>query len=146
MKYSKLFAAVILSALFAFSSIAQAQTAKTDWHAFSVNLVKAVKSGNPGLQQSAMQRIIQYADKLDVDNAVYTIARIYGFHPDPRFRRLAMVTLYKINTDKSLAYLQKYLAYEDNESFKRQACRMIQDFKIARKAAKENESVADIVR
>lgn len=146
MKYSKLFTAVLLSVLFTFSALVHAQTAKTDWHAFSVNLVKAIKSGNPGLQESAMQRIIQYADKLDVDDAVYTIARIYAFHPDEQFRRLAMVTLYKINTDKSMAYLQKYLALERNDSFKRQACCMIQDFNVAKKAAKETENVANIDR
>ena len=43
-----------------------AQEHKVNWKAFSINLVEALRTGNPGIQQSAMQRIIRYADKLDV--------------------------------------------------------------------------------
>ncbi|NOX90560.1 MAG: HEAT repeat domain-containing protein [Calditrichaeota bacterium] len=142
MKYSKLLAVVVLSAVFCLASLAQAQNNKVDWEAFSINLVKAVKSDNPKLQQSAMQHIIKYADKVNVDDAVWTIARIFGFDKNPSVRRLAMVTLYKINTQKSLSYLQEYLSLEDNQSLKRQGNIMIKEYWIAQHATEEGKEVA----
>lgn len=110
----------------------QAQENRTDWKAFSVNLVKAIKSGHPGLQNSAMQRIIQYADKLDVSEAVYHIGRIYGFDINPKVRRLAMITLHKISSDKSMYYLQKYLPLETNPNMRSQCCCILNEYCMAK--------------
>jgi hypothetical protein len=120
--FKVIFSILLILAVVGQSSQLMAQERKVNWKAFSVNLVKALKSDNPGMQQSAMQRIIRYADKLDVNDAVYDIANIFRFDKNPRVRRLAMVTLSRINTDKSINILSKYLRYEDEECIIKQAC------------------------
>ncbi len=120
-----------LMAVFFLSLSLQAGEIQTDWQAYSTNLVKAIKKGNPGLQQSAMQRAIQYGDNLDVSEASYEIGRIFGFNQNPTVRRLAMIALHKINTEKSMYYLQKYLPKETNESVKKQANSILQDYVVA---------------
>ena len=47
-----------IGVLFLFLSQAQAQ--QTDWEVFGKNLVKAIQTGNEGLQQSAMQLFIRF--------------------------------------------------------------------------------------
>ena len=119
-----------------------ADGSKTDWQAYSANLVKAVKKGSPGLKQSAMQRVIQYGDKLDVSEASYEIGRIFGYNDEAAVRRLAMITLHKINTDKSMYYLQKYLPLETNESVKKQANSILYDYLAANNMTSDDLKLA----
>ena len=114
---------------------------KVNWEAFGANLVVALKSNHPGLQESAMQRIIQYSENLDVTEAVYDIALIFRFDGNSQMRRLAMVTLSKINTDHSLSYLCQYLKYEVNSSIRKQCCCMIIVYYVAKKPDKMDELV-----
>ena len=118
----------LLLMVFCLSFNLQAEDVKTNWQAYSANLVKAVKKGSPGLKQSAMQRIIQYGDNLDVSEAAYEIGRTFGYNQNPTVRRLAMIALHKINTDKSMFYLQQYLPLETNESVKKQANSILYDY------------------
>lgn len=119
---------VMVLTVFFLSLSLQAGEIQTNWQAYSTNLVKAIKKGNPGLQQSAMQRVIQYGGNLDVSDAAYEIGRIFGYNQSPVVRRLAMIALHKINTDKSMYYLQKYLPLETNESVKKQANSILYDY------------------
>ncbi|HES59479.1 MAG: hypothetical protein JW956_14195 [Calditrichaceae bacterium] len=116
-----------------------AERRKIDWKAFSTNLIVAIHSEHPGLQESAMQRIIQYADSLEITDAVYDIALIFRFDGNSQMRRLAMVTLSKINTDHSLNYLCRYLKYEDNPSIRKQCCCIIRDYYVSKKPDKMDE-------
>jgi hypothetical protein len=116
-----------------------AESRKINWNAFSANLIVAVKSNHSGLQQSAMQRIIQYADSLNVTDAVYDIALIFRFDKNTQMRRLAMVTLSKINTDYSLNYLCRFLKYENNPSIQKQCCCIIRNYYVAKKPDKLDE-------
>lgn len=124
------------------SSFLFGQTPKweTDWDAFSKNLVIAVKSGHPGLQQSAMQRIIQHKDKLDVSEAVYDIGQIFRFDDNPQMRRLAMVTLHAINTDKALAIVSNYLKFEDEPCIQKQGCCALNSYALV-KSSEETDGL-----
>jgi hypothetical protein len=108
-----------------------AQQTETDWEAFSVNLEKALKSGHPGLQQSAMQRIIAYGDKLSIDDGVYYIGRIFCYGTDAQERRLALIALAKINTMRSMGYIYKGMVSENNDSIKKQSCCILNDYCLA---------------
>lgn len=112
---------------------------KVNWDAFSTNLVVAIKSNHQGLQESAMQRIIQYSDSLIVTDAVYDIALVFRFDKNSQMRRLAMVTLSKINTDQSLSYLCQYLKYEENPSVRQQCCGIIREYYVSKKPDKMDE-------
>ena len=141
MKRSKYFLGVCVFSAFLFlTTNMYAQDHKKKWDVFSANLVKTVKSNHPGLRNSAMQLIIQYSDSLDVSDAVYDIMQIFRFNDDQRVRRLAMITLSKINTDKATAYLSKYLKFEENESIKNQGYYIISEY-IASKKSDKNEDL-----
>jgi len=129
---------VVITLLFLITDT-QAGNRKVNWDAFSINLVKAMKSNHPGLQESAMQRIIRYSDSLEVTDAVYDIALIFRFDDNPQLRRLAMVTLSEINTDHSMGYLCQYLKYEDNPAIKRQCCGVITNYYVSKKPDKMHE-------
>ena len=116
-----------------------ASNGNVNWDAFSNNLIVALKSNHPGLQESAMQRIIRYSDSLEITDAVYDIALIFRFDNNPQMRRMAMVTLSKINTDYSLSYLCQYLKYEDNPSIRKQCCCIIRDYYVSKKPDKMEE-------
>ena len=135
----KISGALIVILILLLSSDIFAGNGKVNWDAFSTNLVVALKSNHPGLQESAMQRIIQYSDSLEITKSVYNIALIFRFDNNPQMRRLAMVTLSKINTDYSISYLCQYLKYEDNQSIRKQCCCIIRDYYVSKKPEKMNE-------
>jgi len=135
----KLISAVVLMLVLVLVAETSAQNKKVNWEAFSTNLIVAIKSNHPGLQQSAMQRIIQYADSLDVTKAVYDIALIFRFDDNSRMRRLAIVTLAKINTDHALGYLCQYLKYEKNPAIAKQCCGIINQYYAAKYPEKYQE-------
>jgi hypothetical protein len=86
-----------------------------NWDTVSENLVSALQSDNPGLQQSAMRLIIQYADKLDMDDAVMEMMVIYRFSDDRKMRQLALVTLHKIGSEYAIDFIKRNLKYEADE-------------------------------
>ena len=135
----KVIGALTVISIMLLTSTIFAEGRKVNWEAFSTNLIVALKSNHPGLQESAMQRIIRYSDSLDITDAVYDIALIFRFDSNPGMRRLAMVTLSKINTDHSLGYLCQYLKYEDNSSIRKQCCCIIRDYYVAKKPDKMGE-------
>lgn len=136
---SKIFRRVFLAIPFLFASVLFAGETSTDWDAFSVNLTKAIKSGHPGLQQSAMQRIVQHANKLDTDECVYTIGRIFCYGTDPAERRLALVVLGKINSLKSMAYIYNGMIFENDASIKKQGCCILNEYCLANVDVTDND-------
>jgi len=140
MKINKLFSLMlVISLVMAFSTELQSQTRQVNWTAFSINLVKAIKSNHPGLQQSAMKHIIQYSDQLNVKSAVYEIGQIFRFDENPQMRRLAMVALSEINTDESLAILCKYSKFEENSRIRNQCCKIVNEYYVAKNPEKAKE-------
>ena len=131
MKHTKHLSILAAFFILLFSVQVFAQQSETDWLAFSENLEVALRKGNTGLQQSAMQRVISYADKLTLDDGVYRIGRIFQFGTDEYERRLAMVALAKINTVRSIAYIYDGMIRETNKSVKKQGCCILNEFCLA---------------
>lgn len=96
---------------------APAQTTERiiNWDLVSENLVVGIYSGNPGVQQAAMRLIIQFADKLNVDDAEREMMRIYRFNDDSNMRQLALVTLHKIKSEYAMDFARRNLKFEDDE-------------------------------
>ena len=112
-----------------FSTVpANAQTDEVNWEAFSKNLVMALKTDNEGLQLSAMGMIIRYGDRLDVDDAVFDIVRIFRLHKNSRVRVLAMVALHKTQNDWAMYYLTRNMQFETDECVKKQCCRILNSY------------------
>ena len=99
-----------------------------NWEAFSKNLIMALKSSNEGLQRSAMQQIIVYADQLNVKKGVLELSRIYSNHEDDGVRRLAMMAMYKIDRKWAVEYLRKNIKFEKSGKLKKDIFAMIEKY------------------
>ncbi len=91
-----------------------------EWAKFSKNIVKALKSDNPGLQKSAMQMVIKYGDKLDVEDAVFDVMRIFRNEKDRGERRLALATMVSMNNDWAMGFLKRQSEFENDPVIKNQ--------------------------
>ena len=117
----------IIVLMFTFVTGVFAGDKEENWDKFSQSLVKMFKSHNEGLKQSAMQHIIQYSDKLDVQDAAFDIYNIYRWHKDAQVRRLALVALYNTNYDWAMNQIVKDLKIEQSPALKRQMVFMINE-------------------
>ncbi|MFQ5604876.1 MAG: hypothetical protein ACE5HS_16520 [bacterium] len=123
----KLLFIVLLAISFVPVQIGLAKEKTTDWKAFSANLVKAIQTPIDGLQQSAMQQIINYSDNLDVEDAVFDIMRIYRGHKNLHVRQLALATLPKTNSNWAISFLKVLVEYEDSPVLQKQIYFILKD-------------------
>ena len=100
------------------ASLASAEK-KVDWDTFSQNLIVALKTQNTGLQVSAMQLVIQYADKLKMDEAAKDLVKLYRKNKDERVRLMALVTINSIDNDWASSVVKRDFAYEKSTRIKK---------------------------
>ena len=127
--------AVLIGLLVGFNN-SYAQERQVNWEAFSKNLVMALGTTNTGLQLSAMGMIIRYSDKLQVDEAVFDVMRIYRLYKDPQVRILALVTLHKIQNDWAMYYLKSNMRFENDERVKKFCSFVLNDYYTQKDRAK----------
>ncbi|MEJ2634337.1 MAG: hypothetical protein P8184_03470 [Calditrichia bacterium] len=123
----------------------QAQERKVNWDAFSKNLVMALATPNEGLQQSAMQMIIRYSDNLNVDGAIFDIVRIFRNHKNPQVRRLAMVTIYKMQHGWAMDFLKRNLKFEKDETIRKHCCCMVNAYYYSQKVTPAEKPVPSLI-
>ena len=100
-----------------------------DWKAFSKNLAEAIKSENPGLQQSAMCMMVQYGDKLDIDrDIIFDIVHIFRVDKEENVRLLAMMALYKLEDPWAMDFLKRHRKFEKQERIHRLCCCAVQTY------------------
>lgn len=92
---------------------------KTDWKTFSKNLVIALKSGNTGLQVSAMQLVIKWDKKVNVSAAALDLVKLYRKHENEKVRQIALVTINTMNNDFAAGIVARDIAFEKSEQMKR---------------------------
>ncbi|MEJ2055810.1 MAG: hypothetical protein P8X42_17995 [Calditrichaceae bacterium] len=109
-------ACVILS----ISAVFADTPANVNWDRFSEGLVQALQSDNAGLQQSAMQLVIRYGDKVDVGKARFDVMDTFLYSKDRKVRQLALITLSKINNTFDMGLLYGQLKFEKDPVIKRQ--------------------------
>lgn len=97
-----------------------AQSDQAKWDAFSKNLVNAITSENEGLRRSAMQLIIEHADKLDLNDAIFELVTIYRYHENEKVRQMAAVAIQKLDSNWARGFLKRNLKFEDSEIIKHQ--------------------------
>jgi hypothetical protein len=108
---------VLLANLFCLSFLF-AGDGKEKWQTFSDNLTQSLKSENPGVRYSAMQLIIEYSDKVDVQDGVYDVMREFRNSDDLKVRKLTLITLYKMNNNWAIDFLKRQYKFEDNKEIK----------------------------
>jgi len=129
MRVSKRFSRVLvlLAVVMAFG-VQGVFAGEVDWKNFSKNLVAAIKSDNEGLRRSAMNMIIKHGTKLDVDQAVFDVVRIFRNSDNQKERQLALITLYKMENNWSMGFLKRHLKFEENPAIKHQIAAIILEY------------------
>ena len=102
------------------------------WKAFSTNLVHALKMDNDGVKVAAMQYIIRYGDKLDVDAAVFDVMGIYRNHHDDNVRRMAVVALGRMQSNGAIGFLRLSMEYEKSETVRYTIQAVVSDYEAAK--------------
>lgn len=135
MKKSMMFCAcVVLGLALLTAGSSSAQEKEIDWKRVSKNLVRALASGNDGLRQSAMDFFIQHADKLDIDAAVYDVMHVYRNHKDEKVKKLALVTLYKMQNKWAIEFLKVDLRFQDSAELKHLVAAIVQEYEAKKKS------------
>ena len=85
------------------TGVSSSQSIKSEnWELFSEGIKMALKSPNPGVQQSAILLIIRYGEKLDIEDAVSDMISYYHNAEDDLAKKLAVLAVFRI--DRSSAY------------------------------------------
>jgi len=98
-----------------------------NWKAFSKNLVKALKSDNPGLQQSAMQMVIRYNSQLNVKEAEFDMMRVFRNQKNQAVRQLALTTLSNMDSKWAIGFLKTQIEFEEDPVIKKQLVAITSD-------------------
>lgn len=134
MKKSMAFCAcVVLSLVLFIAGSSSAQEKAINWKRVGKNLVRSLASENDGLRQSAMDFFIQHAHQLDIDAAVYDVMRVYRNHRDERVKKLALVTLYKMQNKWAMEFLKVDLRFQDSAELKRMVAAIVQEYEAKKK-------------
>ncbi|NUO83629.1 hypothetical protein HUU05_26440 [candidate division KSB1 bacterium] len=112
-----------------------AQEKAINWKLVSKNLVRSLASENDGLRQSAMDFFVKHSDKLDINDAVYSVMNVYRNHDDLRMRKLALVTLYKMQNKWAMEFLKVDLRFQDSQELKRMVAAILQEHEGKKKAS-----------
>ena len=144
MKKQNIIAMFSLFTLVLFAAAFAGTNENTDWDAFSDNLVKGLKSDNEGVRLSAMQQVITYADKVNVDDAVFDIVEVYRSHNDIKVRQLALTTLHKTNNAWAMDFLKRNLEFEKSPVLKAQIYHILNDAEPGSVYAKKAEKKQDV--
>lgn len=112
-----------------------AQERAINWKAVGKNLVRALASENEGLRQSAMEFFVRHSDQLDIQAAVYDVMRVYRNHKDVRVRKLALVTLYKMQNKWALEFLKIDLRFQDDKELKRMVAAIVREYEMKKRAS-----------
>ncbi len=111
-----------------FNQTALTFAAKDQWQGFSENLTVALKSDHDGLKVAAMGMVIRFGNKVDVQNAVFDVMRIYQDHPNEKMRRMALVALGQMESGWAIGFLERAQHFEDSPVLKQTMQAVINDY------------------
>lgn len=101
------------------------------WQHFSKNLVHALQSDNEGVRQAAMRLVIQHGSQVQVEGAVFDVVRIYRNHTDDNMRRMAVVTLSKMQDPWAMDFLKRSVSYEKSPVVRQTIQAVLSDYTAA---------------
>ncbi|MEM8484984.1 MAG: HEAT repeat domain-containing protein [Bacteroidota bacterium] len=98
------------------------------WKTFSKNLVVALKSENDGVSAGAMGLVIRFSEKVDVSDALFDVVSIYRNHEDENMRRMALVTLGKMDSPQAIGFLTRAEQFEKSDVLRQTMRAVIHDY------------------
>ncbi|NUO82405.1 hypothetical protein HUU05_20205, partial [candidate division KSB1 bacterium] len=78
---------------------------------------------------------VRHSDQLDIQAAVYDVMRVYRNHKDVRVRKLALVTLYKMQNKWALEFLKIDLRFQDDKELKRMVAAIVREYEMKKRAS-----------
>ncbi len=75
-----------------------------------------------------MGMVIRFGEKVDVSDAVFDVVNIYRTHEDENMRRMALVTLGKMDSDWAIGFLQRAEQFETSDVLKQTMRAVIKDY------------------
>ena len=97
-----------------------------DWVSFSKNLAANLASENTGVKQSAMQLIIKYSDKLELDDdSIFELVRVYRWEKDVKYRQMALVTLHSLKDKWAIEFIKQSYNFEYDPVLKHTIAAMV---------------------
>ena len=115
-------------ALLAFFNPVNAQNISTSdtlltpaqWIEFNENIVEAIHSDNPGVNEGALRMIIRYGHSLNLDrDTAFNIMRIYRDDDSEATRRMAVLALGNMEDRWAVEFLDMLAPFEESESIKK---------------------------
>ena len=100
-----------------------------DWVSFSKNLDANLASENTGVKQSAMQLIIKYSDKLELDDdSIFELVRVYRWEKDVKYRQMALVTLHSLKDKWAIEFIKQSYNFEYDPVLKHTIAAMVLEY------------------
>ena len=100
-----------------------------DWVSFSKNLAANLASENTGVKQSAMQLIIKYSDKLELDDdSIFELVRVYRCEKDVKYRQMALVTLHSLKDKWAIEFIKQSYNFEYDPVLKHTIAAMVLEY------------------
>ena len=100
-----------------------------NWVSFSKNLAANLASENTGVKQSAMQLIIKYSDKLELDDdSIFELVRVYRWEKDVKYRQMALVTLHSLKDKWAIEFIKQSYNFEYDPVLKHTIAAMVLEY------------------
>ena len=100
-----------------------------NWLSFSKNLAANLASENTGVKQSAMQLIIKYSDKLELDDdSIFELVRVYRWEKDVKYRQMALVTLHSLKDKWAIEFIKQSYNFEYDPVLKHTIAAMVLEY------------------
>ncbi len=98
------------------------------WQGFSENLIVALKSDHDGLKVAAMGMVIRFGAKVNVQEAVFDVMRIYRNHPNEKMRRMALVALGQMESSWAIGFLTRAEQFEKSPALHHTLTAVVNDY------------------
>jgi hypothetical protein len=117
----KLFAFLVLGMLFLGTTpLVQATPLDaTEYTVLRQRIHEALRSHHTGLQESALQLVIQYGDQVTTERTVRGLKRLYRTTKDDAMRQMVVVALSSTHHAKAMRFLKRNVQTETSDRVKR---------------------------
>lgn len=90
----------------------------TEYTVLRQRIHDALRSNHAGLQESALQLVIQYEDKVATESTIRDLKRLYRTTKDDAMRRMVVVALAKTHHDRAMRFLKRNIQTETSDEVK----------------------------
>lgn len=91
----------------------------TEYTVLRQRIHEALRSNHAGLQESALQLVIQYGDVVTSERTVRDLKRLYRATKDDAMRQMVVVALSRTHDDGAMRFLKRHVQTETSDRVQR---------------------------